>query len=69
MKPARHPATIILGMFALIGLIIGLIGGYCGNTFLEQVFSVTAVPVALVGFGLLVDRTVAREIKQVMESE
>lgn len=61
MEPARNPTGLVLGVFALFGLAVGVIGGPCGDTLAEQALSVTAVPAALAGFGFVADRAAAAD--------
>lgn len=58
-KQAKHPATVVLGAFALFGLAVGLIAGPCGDTLAEHALSVGAAPALLMGLGFFIDRGIA----------
>lgn len=64
MKLTRYPASLMLGVVAVVSLVIGIIGGVCGETFAEQTFAAAATPIILVALGLVIDRVVVERSKQ-----
>lgn len=56
MRRTELTAGAFLGASAVVVLAVGFVSGGCGDTLVEQVFSVTAVPSTLMGLGLVADR-------------